>query len=225
MIFWVGILIGGLFAWVAVKIGFYEAWAMLFNIVMSVYLGVFLGPIIISIIPGAADMVYSSMLAIISTAIVVFLILHVVSYTFFTGQFTVSFPRIFNSLGTAFLGFLAGFLVWSLVILLISMTPISRYGILKGIGFGGQSQQTTISYITWWCNLVHKAAASQDSKTTCAEYISGLMESSEKRPQDKTDNKSEPNKPSDAKTEDVQSRLAKPGHVPWLTDVKNTPAV
>jgi hypothetical protein len=44
MVFWAGILVGGLFIWFAVKIGFYEMWATLFNIVISIYIAIFLSP-------------------------------------------------------------------------------------------------------------------------------------------------------------------------------------
>ena len=34
MVFWIGILVGGLFAWFAVKMGFYETWTFAFNIII-----------------------------------------------------------------------------------------------------------------------------------------------------------------------------------------------
>ncbi len=49
MTFWIGILIGVLFAYFAVKIGFYETLIMMFNVVISVFLGIFLGPTIANI--------------------------------------------------------------------------------------------------------------------------------------------------------------------------------
>jgi len=195
MIFWAGILVGGLFVWLAVKIGFYEMWAMLFNIVISVYLAIFLGPAIVNIIPGAGDSIFSDALAMICIGIVAFLILHCISYTFITGQFTVSFPRLLDSLGAAFLGFLAGFLVWSFVGLLICITPISQNTFVKGIGLGSHFQQTGMPYICRWCNLVNKAVASQDNKITCEETIDALLKSAEKEAGD------EAGKPADATSE------------------------
>ena len=97
MIFWMGILVGGVFAWYAVKMGLYVMWAVLFNIVISVYLAVFLGPVIVDIVPAAGDATYGNILTIIGTAIAAFLILHCISHVFVTGVFSVSFPRIFNS--------------------------------------------------------------------------------------------------------------------------------
>lgn len=195
MIFWVGILVGGLFAWLAVKMRFYETWAMLFNIVISVYLAIFLGPVIVDIVPAAGDMPYSDVLAIVCTAVVAFLILHCISYTFLTGQFSVSFPKIFNTLGAALLGFFAGFLVWSFVGLLIYLTPVSQNAFVKEIGFGSQFRQTNVSNICWWCNLVHKAVASEQSTCTVEEAITALLESAEEKPPAATGRPAEPNEP------------------------------
>ena len=145
MVFWIGILVGGLFAWLTIKmLGFYETWAMLFNIVISIYLAVFLRPTIADILPAAGNTPYSSALTIIAIAIASFAILHGISYVFFTSQFSVSFPRVLDILGTGFLGFLAGLLVWSFVSLLICIMPISQSSVVKTIGFGSQIDQANI---------------------------------------------------------------------------------
>ncbi len=43
MTFWIGILIAAGFAASAVKLGLYQAWTTLFNVVIAVYVGVNLG--------------------------------------------------------------------------------------------------------------------------------------------------------------------------------------
>jgi hypothetical protein len=202
MVFWMGILAGGIFAWYAVKTGLYVTWAMLFNIVISVYLAVFLGPVIIDIVPAAGDTTYGNIFATIGTAIAAFLILHSISHVFVTGVFSVSFPKVFDSLGAGFLGFLAGFLVWSFAGLLIYMSPISQNTFVKEIGFGRQFRETNVSYMSWWCNLVHKAVASQDSEITTEKAISGLLKSAEKKTQKKSAQPAEPNQPALTDVED-----------------------
>jgi len=199
MVFWVGVLVGVVFIWFAVKMSFYETWAMLFNITISIYLSVFLRPIVIEIVPAAGSTPYSNALTMLAIAIASFAILHGVSYIYFTGQFSVSFPKVFNVLAAGFLGFLAGFLVWSFACLLICVTPISQQPIVKGLGFGGQSQQTNVSYISWWCNLVHKVVSSQDNKISAEEAINDLLESTEKKTREKAgDDAAEPNEPAGA---------------------------
>ena len=157
MLFWLSILVGGIFAWFAIKTGFYETWAFVFNVIISIYLAVFLGPIVADIVPGGSDTPYSNVLAMIAIAIVSFLILHGITYTFITAHFKVSFPRALNILGAGFLGFLAGFLIWSFASLLISITPISQNTIVKKLGFDSQFKQTSMEqsrYISL-CLLKH----------------------------------------------------------------------
>ena len=204
MAFWLGILVGGLFAWFAIKLGFYETWAMLFNIIISIYLAVFLRPVIAEVVPAAGDTPYSSVLIMSATAIASFLILHGISYTFLTGQFSVSFPKIFNTLSAGFLGFLAGFLVWSFASLLISATPISQNTFVKGIGFDTQFEQTNMPYISWWCNLVNTVVSPQDSKRTTEEAISELLKTVKKKETAVQDKPAEPNDVETGTTEENQ---------------------
>lgn len=209
MAFWLGILVGGLFAWFAIKLGFYETWAMLFNIIISIYLAVFLRPVIVEVVPAAGDTPYSGVLIMSATAIISFLILHGISYTFLTGQFNVSFPKILNTLGTGFLGFLAGFLVWSFASLLISATPISQNTFVNGLGFDSQFEQSNMPYISWWCNLVNTVVSSQDSEHTAEEAISELLKSVEKK---ETAVQGKPAEPNDVETGTTEEK--QPGSPP-----------
>jgi len=194
MAFWFGILIGGICAWYAVGVGFYETWTMLFNIIISVYLAVFLRPVIVNI-PAVSDTPYTNALTMLAIAIASFAILQGITYTFLTGQFKVSFPRIFNTLGTGFLGFLAGFLIWNFVSFLIFITPISQDTFMKGFGFKEQFRQSNVSYLSGWCNLVNTVVSSRDGKITSEEAISGLLKSTEPEAKIKPAERVEPTEP------------------------------
>lgn len=186
MVFWISILAGGFFIWLAVRMGLYETWTLLFNVVISVYVAVFLTPVIIDTIPAAGDTPYGNALTLTALAVGTFLILHVISYTFLTSQFNVSFPKIFDNLGAGILGFLTGFLIWSFVALLISVTPIGQKDFLKDIGFGRKFEQTNGSYICWWCNLVNTAASSKDNRQRAQEAISSLLDKAEEKTPEET---------------------------------------
>ncbi len=180
MVFWIGILVGVLFVWLAVKMGFYETWAMLFNIVIAVYLAIFLSPTILKFVPAAGDTSYGSALMVVAVAVASFLILHVISYIFLTGQYKVPFPKVFDLLGSSILGFLAGFLVWSFASFLISITPISKNTFAKQAGFTGR--QTSTSVICWWCDLVNSAVSSRDSEQTTKQAIDKLLKKKQTKP-------------------------------------------
>lgn len=205
MMFWIGILASGIFARFAIKLGFYQTWVLLFNIIISIYLSLYLQPVIANT-PAVSGTLYSNFLAMAAVALASFLILHGISYTFFTGQFTVSFPKVFDTLGTGLLGFLAGFLVWSFLSLLIYTTPVSQNNLIKEIGFTSGFQQTSASYVSRFCNLVNAVVSSQDNKLSAEQTISKLMKDLELKAREKTPQKPEPAKPTeepgDAKTGD-----------------------
>ena len=85
MVFWIGILVAVAFAYSAIKMGFYQTWTMLFNIVIAVYVGVRLGPAIEEFIPAGGQ--YSKMLAVLTPGVGTFLILQGIAYIFLIGQF------------------------------------------------------------------------------------------------------------------------------------------
>ena len=186
MVFWVGILVGGLFVWLAVRRGFYEMWTMLFNLLISIYIAVYLTPVIVEIVPAAGDTAYGNAMMLLAVAVAIFAILYVISLTFLTGQFKVEFPKIFDNLGAGILGFLGGLRVWSVVVLLISATPIVKSDFARSVGL----EQTGNPYLCWWCNLVNTAAASEDGQPA-QEAVARLIEDAKK----KTTRRPDPNEP------------------------------
>lgn len=200
MLFWAGILTGGLFIWLAIKIGFYEIFIIFFDAVISVYVSIFLTPVLSDIIPAAKDtsFYYTFSLAII--AIGTFIVLYTIAYLSLTSRFKVTFHKIFEILFAGFLGFLLGFLVLSFAALVITVTPLSQNRFISSIGFNKLSQQANISYICSWCDLVNTAASS-DEKIQCKTIIDELLKNSQLKEFDKEQEKEKspiPEKSSDA---------------------------
>jgi hypothetical protein len=204
MAFWMGILIGGIFAWLAIKLGFYQTWALVFNIIISIYLGLYLQPAIANI-SAVGDTPFSNALSMLAIAVAAFLILQGISYTFLTGQFNISFPKVFDTLGSGFLGFLAGYLVWSFIALLIYITPISQNTFIKEAGFKNELQQSSVTYISRFCNMVN-VIVSQNKECSAEQTINRLLKSSESKEQEKTPEKPEPVKPVN-KAGEVKTRV------------------
>jgi hypothetical protein len=217
MAFWIGILVAGTFAWSAIKLGFYETFALVFNIIISIYLAIYLRPIIVNI-PVVGDTPCSNALSMVAVALASFLILQGISYTFLIGQINVSFPKVFDTLGAGLLGFLGGFLVWSFLSLLIYVTPASRNTFVKGIGFKDEFQQTTVSYVCRFCNLVN-AIVSQDEESSAEQTISELLKGTEPKVQKKPPEEPEPvksAKPSNAETSTTEAEEKQPGPSPEI---------
>lgn len=174
MAFWLGILAGGIFAWFAVKLRFYQTWALTFHIIISIYLAIYLRPAIVNN-PAIGDTPYSSVLTLLVIAAASFLILHSVSYVFLTGQFDIRLHKIFDTLGAGILGFLAGFLIWTFLSLLIYITPAYQNSLIQDIGFTSGFQQTSVSYISRFCDLVNAVVSSQDNKYSAEHTINQLL--------------------------------------------------
>jgi len=176
MIFWIGILIAAGFAYSAIKLGFYHAWTMLFNVAIAVYVGIQLGPAIEEFVPATSGQ-YGRTLAVLTAGVGTFLILHGISYVFLIGQFEVTFPRGFNTLVAGLLGFLAGFMIWSFAVLVVCTTPFSERAFVKEIGLDGRTfeEAKMQPYLVWWCSLVNKIVASGDSKADTAQVIRDLL--------------------------------------------------
>ncbi|MHC4084533.1 MAG: CvpA family protein [Planctomycetota bacterium] len=179
MVFWIGILCGCLFVWLAVKKGFYETWILLFNIIIAVYLAVFLGPVIANIVPIAPKSAYNNALSMMIPGVGGFLILYGISSTLFTGQFSVPFTKTIDTCVSGFFGFLAGLLVWCFLSLLICITPIAQNTFVSELDFAGGFKQTGAPYVSWWCNRVHSITASKNSDVTSGEVISTLLKNAE----------------------------------------------
>jgi hypothetical protein len=159
MVFWIAILAGVLFAWLAVRLGFYATWVLLFNILVSMYVAIFLAPIVADFAPvpgGAAS--YGMALSMVVLAGGCFAIFQGLSYVFLTGQFNIPFPRTFDILVSGGLGFVAGFLILSFVALILTTTPLAQHEIVSSIGFNEQSQQPNLSCLTRSCDLIHAVA-------------------------------------------------------------------
>ncbi len=142
MIFWIAILAGVLFVWLAIRMGFYETWALFFNTVVSIYVSVFLAPMLIEFVPapsGAAS--YHVALCLIVLAGGVFALLQGLSYVFLTGQFHIPFPRVFDIVLSGVLGFATGFLLLSFLALVLTTTPLAENKIVGIFGLTKQPQR------------------------------------------------------------------------------------
>lgn len=187
MVFWIGILVGGLFAWMAVRRGFYDTWTILFNIVISVYTALYLTPVVVDVLPGAGGTAYGNALTLTALAAAVFFILCITSLTLFTGRFRVSFPKLLDNLGAGVLGFLAGLLVWSFAVLPISATPIGQTAFAGSIGLGDKVKQTNSPYLCSWCNLVNTIATSADSRRPAQDVVTWLLDQAENKKLEQAD--------------------------------------
>jgi len=174
MFFFVSVLVGGLFAWIAVQIGFYATWILFFHLVLAAYIAIFLTPIIIPNISAAATTDYGTALILASVAIATLFIAYGICFACLTGHLRVEFPKIFDSVIAGLLGFQAGFLVWSFVILVFCLTPLAKSDYCRTHGFDVNSQQSNISFVCWWCDRFHSLVSIPGSQKTSDQIVRTL---------------------------------------------------
>jgi hypothetical protein len=198
MVFWMAILFGGLFAWLAVRLGFYETWILLFNILISVYLGIFLASRVSALAPGTQETAaYGIGLSMIVIAGGCFAILQGLSYVFLTGQFKIPFPQVFDIVGAGALGFLAGFVLLSFLALVITTTPLAEREAIRFVGFNREAQKGTITCLAGCCDLIHSMASSSPPENATQAVVDHLLRE-DRPPTDSNDppqTAAEPNDP------------------------------
>ncbi|UCD52441.1 MAG: CvpA family protein [Phycisphaerales bacterium] len=179
MVFWAAILVGGVFVWLAVRLGFFVTWGLLFNIVVAIYVAIFLAPTVAACAPSTGRIsTYCMALSMIALAGGCFAILHGISYVFLTGQFNVSLPGIFDILLAGGLGFLAGFLVLSFVALIVTATPLAEHELVGTMGLNPEAQQSNIACIAWCCDMVHSFVGGDAEGSATEAAISKLWKKS-----------------------------------------------
>jgi hypothetical protein len=194
MAFWIAILGGTLFVWLAVHLGLYETWALLFNVVVSVYVAVFLAPSLAPLTPASP---YRMALSLLVIGGGLFALLQGLSFVFLTGQFSVRFSRLFDVVAAGVLGFATGFLIFSFLGLAFATTPLAQRGFVGRIGFNPEAQELNLAGVAWSCQRVHMLTGSEgtdNAAQTAVERI--LQEADELAPADAN----EPN------LEDLQSQ-------------------
>jgi hypothetical protein len=191
MVLLAGILAGGLCIWFAVKIGFYETWAMLFNIVMAVYIALFLAQPVMDFLPEEASNIRScEALTLTVLAIGSFLILYGLTYILFTSQFKVTFPKIFDILFAGLLGFFGGFLLLSFAALIIFLTPFGGYA-----GIEDDSVEYNMSSAYWLFDGIHSIVSSPDNEIITEKVIKQLLNKSKPETQNINPQQADPDKP------------------------------
>jgi hypothetical protein len=175
MVFWIAVLVGAFFAWIAVQVGFYAAWMMFFNILLSAYLAIFLSPVIIDNVPAATDTPYGYTLVFLCIAAATMILSYGVCYAFLSGQLRFDFPKIFDTIGAGIVGFLAGFMAWSMLSFSFALLPLWELDSLRSLGFEASSQRANTAYMCWWCDLLHTLTSSSENEISSAEAVELLV--------------------------------------------------
>ena len=174
MLFGVAMAVGGLFAWNAVQIGFFNTWIMFFHVLLAVYLAIFLAPVMASDTTAVVTTSWGFALTMICIVIATLSIGYGICFLCLSGRFHVAFPKTFDTLVAGFVGFLTGFLVLSFITLTMSLSPLSQFGFCKAMDLEMTQQSTNTAYVYWWCDWMHMLIGSGVPRSS-DEAVSILM--------------------------------------------------
>ena len=168
------IIAGIVFALLGLKKTFYPMWALLFNVLLAIYVAVMLTPTVLEKIETLSSFGnYSGVLCLGSIALVVFVVAQLLTFRFLTAVYCVSFPVILNNIGAGILGFMTGFAISNFVIFLISVTPILENPSLKKLSSDAEALGGVNSYVVSTCNVINEMSLQYREKAPAkaVEYI------------------------------------------------------
>jgi hypothetical protein len=154
--FWFAIIAGLAGAFLGLKKGsFYALWAILFNVAVSIYLGLTIARFVIEIAEwNTTENAYNLAISVLLIAGLIFALLQVIAINFFT-KYELPFPGIFDTAGSAVLGFLVGFLVCCFMMFIVCVMPFSRAPAMKLLnGPQGPPSRMVIKPIGAVCDVV-----------------------------------------------------------------------
>jgi hypothetical protein len=162
MLFWISILFGALGAYLAGRRSFYANWVIFFNILISIYTGVMLAPVLLDYLPENTPGVgYSCAAFILIVSAFVFVILHVIArYVLVVSEVDIDFPWLIEVIGPRVLGFFSGFCVAVLFIFVLAVM-IMPYPYRSWMSFIRSSEgpiPVVTGPMTKTCNIINTAS-------------------------------------------------------------------
>lgn len=156
MVFWVAIIAGSVGAFFGIKKhSFYALWAILFNLMLSIFIGVMLArPIAALLEESTAAYGYNLAVSILLISAIAFAFLQVIAVSFFT-SYELQFPKFLDTVGSAILGFIIGFLTCSYILFVICIMPVSKTNFMTWLnGPNGPPAKTAVIPVARTCNLI-----------------------------------------------------------------------
>lgn len=154
MIFWLFILVGGLCSWLGVSKGFYAMFATLFCLMFAVYIGVLAAPKIMAMSEGLEKDPGYAAGCVFGMTLLIFGLLWSVARFYFLRDTDDYFPKLFDRIGGGTLGFLFGYLLVGVAVLLICIMPFSQGDSLPAFLGRESMMRFAVPAVVRACNFV-----------------------------------------------------------------------
>jgi hypothetical protein len=172
MIFWLAVCFGLLSLYLATRIGFFETVVLSFNLLVSVFVGVYATPTLIDLVPSAADFAYGTATTVAALSLISFVCLYGASYVLLTGQFKVTFPKVFDVLISGSIGFGLGVLLVSYLVFVLSIMPFAQGTRL----LDETSIEANMSLLCLCCDQVQHVVAAPDTQLQTRDLLGQITE-------------------------------------------------
>ncbi len=123
----VGIVLG-VFIW---RHGFVSSWVNLFNTLLSIYLGVMLGPVIMFYSKPVAGNAYFLALFVFGVFLLCYILTSKIADRYFSDAFTMPMPVVIDRVVAVFPALLTGFCVVGFMLFVFGITPASGHRVVK----------------------------------------------------------------------------------------------
>jgi hypothetical protein len=154
------VIVGIALAVVCARKGFFPAWAIVFNIMVAVYATVMLAPYWVELISGqgtASDFRYHIILAMLATAGMIFAVLQIIATTFITGTYMITFPKLFDYVASATIGFLGGKVIAGFLILILCITPMAAKPSMDKYNLRSEETPKELKPVIYTCSFMATA--------------------------------------------------------------------
>jgi hypothetical protein len=158
--------VGLVFAFIGYKKTWYPSWALLFNILISVYASIMTAPQVVDKFPAVRSYLgnFSYAVFILIMATCFFVVMQLLAFRFFTAVYIVSFSKILNNVGSAVLGFLTGAVAAGFLLFLITVTPLTGNSAVRFFTQPGRAVDKADSVVLGSCNFVHALSLQPNPK-------------------------------------------------------------
>jgi len=190
MVLWTSVLLSIGIGWIATRIGLYETLVHTVNALISIYLSLFLTPYVVTHVPSTTGISGGLPLTLATLAGGSFVILSGVSYFMFTGQFKVRFPKLLDVLLSGILGCCTGFLLVSMLCLILSVLPYRMTGTL----FGESQIEAHTRVLCHCCDSLQRIVGRQGIPVRTQTLINWMVEKKDQL-QDQSSSQTDPNAP------------------------------
>lgn len=162
------LIIAGFFGLWGYKKGLFAVWPFAFNAILAVYLGLMLTPMVLDLAGEYLDRLGPSanITVMFLVALIYFIIVQFISFTYLTKTFCISLPRLVNTIGGAILAFASGLLITNFILFTIAISPLRDISDISKYLPAGM-ENSSRGHIVNACQFVSTCSLQYGDKNIC----------------------------------------------------------